>query len=445
MGKTERLREAITIRTDWPAGALAGNKEAEAPLFCFQEFLVREYPLFHKNTERHAPGPYAVIYRWPGERPQGKPPLFLAHYDVVPAEAGLWETGPFEGELRDGYVYGRGTLDMKGSLIALMEAAEDLCALGFRPQEDIWFAFGGDEERSGVLGAKCSAAWFEEQGLRFGWILDEGTVICEEQIEGVKGPLALFGVEEKGFLSLELTVRQQPGHASRPPVVQAAVVLAKALIRLSKRPFPPRLTPTVENFLARVSPLVPGFRGWAFRHSRLLGPLLFAACKKDPAFASLVRTTLAITQLEGSAADNVLPSAVRAVANLRLLPPWTVETAAAFVRDSVGDKRVNVAVYGLGTDAVAAEEEQVRQEGPGWADLAAALESAEGGCPALPFLMGATTDSRHYRKLGGPIFRFSPFRLNPRELAAIHGHNERLSLGNFDRAARFYRALLSRL
>jgi carboxypeptidase PM20D1 len=445
MGMTEHFREAITIRTDWPAGAAAGDKTAEMPLVRFQEFLVREYPLFHKNTERRTSGPYAVIYRWPGQRPRGKPPLFLAHYDVVPAEAGHWDTGPFDAELRDGYIYGRGTLDMKGILIALMEAAEALCARGFRPREDIWFAFGGDEERAGFLGAGHSAVWFEEQGIHFDWILDEGPAIGEGQIEGVKGPVAFFGIEEKGFLSLDLTVRQRPGHASRPPRIQAAVVLARALIRLSKRPFPRRLTPTVESFLARLAPLVPGFRGRVFKHSRLLGPLFFPICEKDPMFKAMLRTTVAITQLEGSAADNVLPSAVKAVVNLRLLPPWTVETAIAFARRAIGDQRVEITVHGLGTEAVPAAEEQIRLAGPGWADLTAALEAAESGCPALPFLMTATTDSRHYRKLCGAIFRFSPFRLNPRELAAIHGHNERISAENLDRAVRFYNALLSRL
>ena len=445
MGLLEHFREAITIRTDWPAGARAGDKEAETPLIRFQEFLAREYPLFHKNAEREVLSPYAVIYRWPGRRPRGKPVLFLAHYDVVPAEAEYWEAGPFNAELRDGYIYGRGTLDMKNSLITLMEAAETLCARGFRPLEDIWFAFGGDEERAGVLGARCSAAWFEEQGIRFDWILDEGPVIGEGYIKGVKGSVAFFGIEEKGFLSLELTVRQQPGHASRPPRIQAAVVLARALIRLSKRLFPRRLIPTVESFLTRLAPLVPGFRGRVFKHSRLLGPLFFPVCEKDPMFTAMFRTTMAITQLEGSAADNVLPSAVKAVVNLRLLPPWNVETAASFVRRAIGDERVEIAVHGLGTDAVAAAGEQIRLAGPGWADLTVALEAAESGCPALPFLMTATTDSRHYRKICGAIFRFSPFLLNPRELAAIHGHNERISSENLDRAERFYNALLSRL
>jgi carboxypeptidase PM20D1 len=445
MALIERFREAITIKTDWPAGARTGDKEAEAPLLRFQEFLVRAYPLFHKIAERRAPDPYAVIYRWPGRRPRGKPPLFLAHYDVVPAEAEYWDAEPFDAEPRNGYIYGRGTLDMKNSLIALMEAAETLCAEGFRPQEDIWFAFGGDEERAGVLGARRSAAWFEEQGIHFDWILDEGPVIGDGHIEGVKGPVAFFGIEEKGFLSLELTVRQQPGHASRPPRVQAAAVLAKALTRLSKRPFPRRLTPTVESFLRRLAPLVPGFRGWAFKNSRLLGPLFFPFCEKNPLFAAMLRTTVAMTQLEGSAADNVLPSAVRAVVNLRLLPPWNVETAFAFVRKAIGDRRVEVTVYGLGTDAVAASDEQIRLAGPGCADLRVALEAVESGCPVLPFLMTATTDSRHYRKICGAIFRFSPFRLNPRELAAIHGHNERVSPENLDRAAHFYHALLSRI
>jgi carboxypeptidase PM20D1 len=180
-------------------------------------------------------------------------------------------------------------------------------------------------------------------------------------------------------------------------------------------------------------------------HARLLGPLFFAAVAGSPDIASMLRTTVAMTQLEGSAADNVMPSEVRAVLNLRLLSPWTIESAREFIKKAVGDERVEVSIHGLATGPVPADPEHTRRSGPGWKEMTEALESACPGTPALPFLMVATTDSRHYLGLSRSIFRFSPYRLNPEELARIHGHDERISLENFNRGLGFYEALFGRL
>ncbi|MDR3337472.1 MAG: M20/M25/M40 family metallo-hydrolase [Treponema sp.] len=463
MDLLDRFREAIKIKTDWPTGAAGGDAavvgEAEKSLVRFQEFLVERYPNFHKVTERYVLSPYSVVYRWAGSQEGnlrgsaarlgaqggGKPALIMGHYDVVPAETEKWTTEPFGAELKDGYIYGRGTLDMKSILIAVMEGAETLIARGFQPKEDIWFAFGGDEERAGVGGAQNAAAWFAEKNIRFSFVLDEGTPIGVDQIPGVKEPIALFGIEEKGFLSLNLTVRQNPGHASQPPEVQATAILARALIRLSKNPFPFHLTPTVESFFTHLAPLASQGQGWAMKHARLLGRLFFKIAAKSPAIAAMLRTTVAMTQLEGSAADNVLPSTVKAVLNLRLLPPCTVEEAMAVIRRTIADDRVNVGIYNLATEAVAANPEHARFGGPGWREMAAALEEAEPGIPVLPFIMTATTDSRHFKALTEGIFRFNPIKLSPQDLRGIHGHDERISVENLNLAVRFYTALFSRL
>jgi carboxypeptidase PM20D1 len=439
MESLDRFRGAVKIKTDWPAG--------EAPLTRFQNFLAESYPAFHKVAERWVLSPYSLVYRWPGADQSGTehPVLVLAHYDVVPAETEKWTVDPFGAELRDDWVYGRGTLDMKSILIGIMEGAERLCAEGFTPRRDVWFAFGGDEERSGVQGAMRTAAWFAERGISFSWILDEGTPIASGMIRGISRPLGLFGIEEKGYLSLDLTVQQKPGHASRPPRIQAAAVLARALGRIAKQPFPFQLTPTVEGFFRDLAPLSPHPMGAFMAHARLLGPLFFQAVAGSPDIAAMLRTTTAMTQLEGSAADNVMPSAVRAVINLRLLHPWTVERAIAFIREAVKDERVAVSVHGLATGPVPANPEHTRRAGPGWREMTEALEEAWPGTPALPFLMVATTDSRHYQELTRGIFRFSPYKLTPEELALIHGHDERISVENFNQGLRFYEALFKRL
>jgi carboxypeptidase PM20D1 len=337
---------------------------------------------------------------------------------------------------------------MKCILIGLMEGAEALCGRGFKPRRDIWFAFGGDEERSGIYGAQETAKWFAQKNISFSWILDEGTPVAVDFFKGVTRPLALFGIEEKGFLSLDLTVAQKPGHASKPPRVQAAAVLARALLRISRTSFPNRLIPTVESFFSQLAKLAGGGhagQAFAMAHARLLGPLFFKAVSGNPDVNAMLRTTIAMTQLAGSAADNVMPSEVRAVINLRLLQPWTVERAIGFVKKTIRDDRVEVKVHGLGTEPVPANPEHAKLRGPGWQEMEAAVNKIFPDAAILPFIMTATTDSRHYQNLAEGIFRFSPLRMKPEDLAGIHGHDERISLENFSGGIQFYTSLFGSL
>jgi carboxypeptidase PM20D1 len=198
----------------------------------------------------------------------------------------------------------------------------------------------------------------------------------------------------------------------------------------------------VESFFSQLSPLMPGVQSIVMRNARRLGPLFFLLAASSPTIASMLRTTVAMTRLEGSAADNVLPSEVHAVINLRLLQPWTVETATGFIRKAINDERVKISVHGLGTGPVAARADYIKS---GWPEIRTALAEAWPGVPMLPFIMVATTDSRHYKDMAGGIFRFSPHRLTPEELRGIHGHDERISEENLQRGLKFYTTLLGAL
>ena len=446
MNNIDRFREALKIPTFWPAGTPAGDKTAEAVLQRFQEFLAESYPAFHKAAERWVLSPYSVVYRWPGESTADAaknsdrlPVLFLAHYDVVGAETGKWSVDPFGAEIRDGFIYGRGSLDMKNILIGIMEAAETLCAGGFKPRRDIWFAFGGDEERTGVLGAVETVKWFTQRGQRFEWLIDEGTPIGDNLIKGINPPLALISIDEKGYLSLELSVTQEPGHSSMPPKTQAAAVLGKALDRIGNRLFPFSLSPAVESFFKHLAPLMPGIKEFVMLHARSLGPLFYKIAGANPTIAAMLRTTMAMTQLEGSSAENVLPSKVRAILNLRLIPPWTVETAMDFVKKAVNDERVNVKVHSMSGDPVSAKQ---GLQHSGWKQIEAVVTELWPGVPVLPFVMVATTDSRHYFELAEGIYRFSPYKINQKDLSGIHGHDERISEENLLKGIQFYTRLM---
>lgn len=443
----ERFRAALRINTVWPERAEADGDDVKAALMRlerFQDFIDDSYPAFRAATERHVFGPFAVAYRWPGKDSSALPVLLAAHYDVVPVEPEKWSVDPFEAETREGHIIARGSLDTKNTLIGALEAAETHAASGFVPSRDIWFAFGGDEERSGINGAKAMAAWFLEKGITFDWMLDEGGLVAVGEFPGVNVPIALVGVEEKGFLDIELTVRQAPGHSSRPPDVQAVAVLARALARLARKPFPFALTPTVERFFASLGDHASGLRGFAMRHARAFGPLFFRIAAVSPAVASFLRTTLAMTQLFGSEADNVLPSEARAVLNLRLLPGWTVTRATERVRRIVNDSRVEVSVSRDRTanDPTPASQTVARGEGPGWKEVISAISASFPEAVSVPFLVNATTDSRHYAAVCGAIYRFAPLMLDGSGIALMHNHDERISLDNFGRGISFYRALI---
>lgn len=449
-----RFQNALRIKTDWPAEADGSDEAArkakdaaEARLAKFQDYLVEAYPLFHSRVERTTLGLFALAYRWPAASPQAEPVLLLSHYDVVPVETAKWTVEPFGAEIKDGYVWARGAIDTKNSLIAALEAAEELMAAGFAPRRDIWFAFGGDEERSGQAGAKAMAARFKEQGLRFAFLLDEGSAATVGVLAGVATPLALIGIEEKGFLDVELSVAQKPGHASRPPKTQAVAVLGRALDRLSRRSFPWTLTRTAELFFAELARFVPFPKSFVLKHARALGPLFFILAGGTAETSALMRTTVAMTMLEGSPADNVMPSEARAILNLRLIPGWTVERAVDHVRRLVADPRVSVRAWPVraATEPVPANPAAAAGADEGWKTVAAAVGAAFPGVPILPFLVTATTDSRHYQEVCSAIYRFSPLKLTAEELARIHGHDERISIDNFNAGIVFYRSLISAL
>jgi carboxypeptidase PM20D1 len=435
---TEKFLEALKIPTWWPSDRQKDDQTAEEPLVRFQSFLFEKFPAFNKTAEHWVLGPYSVVYRLQGSE-LGDAVLFLAHYDVVPAEKDKWSKDPFGAEMKDGFIYGRGSLDMKSVLISIAEAAETLCMENRKPKRDIWFVFSGDEERTGTLGAGATAQWFEKRGQRFDFIIDEGTPVAENQIKDIASPLALVSIEEKGYLSLKLSVAQEPGHSSKPPKVQAAAVLGRVLCKIVKKPFPFRLGTTTEAFFRQIAPMVQGIQGFVMRHARMFGLLFFKAAASSPEVASMLRTTMAITQLKGSAADNVMPSQVDAVINIRLLYPWTTETAVSFIKKTINDERVSISIYGTASNPVMAGK---NYEQHGWMKIKAAIEEVWPGIPVIPFIMTAMTDSRYYQKLCNSTFRFIPYKLDSKELGGIHGHDERISEENIMRGLKFYTTLM---
>jgi carboxypeptidase PM20D1 len=368
----------------------------------------------------------------------------MAHYDVVPADGDGWSVPPFSGEIRDRSIWGRGALDNKLSHIAILQAVEELLNDGFAPTRPVHLAFGGDEEIGGTRGARRIAEQYRAEGVRFACTLDEGAVVARDMLPGLPGAVGLIGCGEKGHTNIRITARSRGGHASNPPRIDGGRALAIALKRALRRPFPVRRTATVDRFIVELGRASSGPSAAILRGYPLTAPIVRTAFSRTPETDSMIRSTRTVTMLGGSDAPNVLPREAWANLNVRLLPGDTIDDAVAYLRRRVGRIRGPVQVTvepGPGWDHNEAPRESPT-DGPAFDTLVGAIHAVWPTIPVVPYLVTATTDSRHYAEVSDATYRFLPIELGREDLAGIHGVDEHVSVDNVDRAVAFYRHLI---
>jgi carboxypeptidase PM20D1 len=409
------------------------------PFRALHRFLGETYPRTHATLAREVVSDYSLLYTWRGSDPKLAPMLLTAHLDVVPVTAEAlpdWDHPPFAGQLADGFVWGRGAIDDKGSLIAIFEAVEQLVAAGFAPRRTIYLAFGHDEEIGGDRGAAAITELLRSRGVRLWLSLDEGLAVVSGT-GGITGSAALIGVAEKGFLTLDLTAREPGGHSSTPPKQSAIGRLARAIQRLEDNPMPARIDGVAAQMFDALAPKLPVERRLAIQHRGLLGPVLEWFLARDPATNALIRTTTAVTIVRGGVKENVLPQSATATVNFRLLPGDSVDEVVAAVRKIVGDDGIEIA------KRTADEASAVSPtSGPQFDALDGALHEVDPGLPIAPALVLGGTDTKWYGQISDAAYRFVPFHLDASDLRRPHGTDERLSVQNLAWGVRFYGALL---
>lgn len=431
----ESLSHVLHFRTisrrPWEEGD-AGQFEV------LRRYLELRYPHVHETMSHEVVADYALVYRWRAPHPSQGPVLLCAHQDVVPAGKG-WSHPPFDGEMDGGFVYGRGALDCKGTLIAMMESAEALCSVGFAPSRDIWFAFGFDEELGGAEGAAKVAALFKEKGVRFDMVLDEGGSVRKDFL-GFTQPIALVNVTEKGCMNLRLTAKGQPGHASTPPAATALGVMSEAICRLERRRCPAAIEPTTSYFLKKTAPMLPQWDKLLVANLPYTRPLLFWDMGRVPEKNALIRTTMAVTMCSGGTAANVLPSEATAVVNCRVRHGQTCDEVLTYVRELLHDLDIKVEVLLKKEPSKVAS---IRCEA--YDALTRAIHDVFGTVPVVPAEMSASSDGYHYESVGENVYRFIPFVLDEEEAARIHGPEERVPVEAMGRAVLFYTQLVREL
>jgi carboxypeptidase PM20D1 len=405
-------------------------------------YLQAAFPKVHSELRRETVATHSLLYTWPGSQPSLEPILLMGHLDVVPVEPGTqnaWQEDPFGGRIVDGFVWGRGAIDNKSAVVGMLEAVEMLLAEGQRPARTVLLAFGHDEEAGGAAGAREIAALLRRRGVRLQMVLDEGGVIGDGVFPGLPGPVALVGVAEKGFASIELGVRTAGGHSSLPPRQSAVGILGAAIARLEANPMKARLGGPTRELLDRIGPGLPFARRLVLANLWLTGPVVTRQLEGHPTTNAMVRTTTAVTMFRAGTKDNVLPSHARAVANFRILPGDSVAGVVDHVRRVVDDSRVEVRVGGRFS---AEPSPSSSTESESFRKLERAIQRSAPGVLVAPYLVVVATDARYFGDLSANVFRFLPVRLAPADIERMHGTNERVAVDQYEGAIRTYRQLL---
>lgn len=434
----EHLGQALQFATISHHPAMMDKEAFDA----FGVWLRLTYPLVFSAMEVDTLGTHSYILHWSGRR-SDHPVLLMAHQDVVPIDAHSekdWVAPPFGGQIVDNYLYGRGALDDKGSMIGLLEAAESLLKAGFIPQQDLWFCFGQDEEIGGGNGAELASAWFEEKGIRFDWVLDEGGIISKGILPGVDQPVGLIGVTEKGYMSVNIRAHYEGGHSSMPKDTNAILVLSEALNRLKENPFKKSLEGSMDGFLEHIAPYSSFTLRTAVANKWLMESLILGTYSKSPAGAALIQTTWSPTIIRAGIKENVIPETAVLTCNSRILPGESVEDVFEHYREVLLGLPVELELMEL-----AVEPSPLSSfDNAAFKTIGGVARGtfAEVDLIVAPYLVIGATDGRHMYNVTENVYRFYPFVFESDDLKRLHGLNERISRSNFNKGIEFYRNLM---
>ena len=405
-------------------------------------YLRDSFPKLHAALKLEKVNGYGLLYEWTGSDPGLAPVVLLAHQDVVPIEPGTegrWTEPPFAGRIAGGYVWGRGALDDKTSLVGLLEAVEHLVAAGAKPRHTVYLAFGYDEEVGGRRGAARIAELLASRNVHPEFVLDEGGALATGLITGVAAPVALIGIAEKGYVTVELTAQAEGGHSSMPPRATAVGILAAGLARLETRQMPRAIRGPTADMFDYLGPEMPFAPRLVMANRWLLGGILTSQFGTTPQGNALLRTTTAPTVLQAGVKENVLPSTARALVNFRILPGDSVASVLEHVRQAVDDPRIGVNALQTtfsNPSAVTPVDSAPFQL------LARTIRQVVPGTVVTPWLVVGATDSRHYARLTPNVLRFVGATIGKDDLRRVHGTDERVGVRAYADAVRIYIQLL---
>lgn len=433
----DRFSQALRIKT------ISHENAADFDSVAFEQFnrfLIDSYPLVDSLLDKKTFNHYSHLFTWQGSDKSLKPAVLMGHIDVVPiASPDQWTHDPFAGSIKDGIIWGRGTIDDKFSVIGILESIEMMLAEGFQPKRTIYLAFGHDEEVGGELGAVQMAKHLVAQGVEAEFVLDEGYAITQKLVPGVDADLAFIGISEKGSTTIELTVELAGGHSSQPAPETTIDILASGVAALKEHPMPATISEPMHGFMDQVGPELGFVNKMAFANRSIFKPIIISTYESaSGAGNALVRTTTAPTIFEAGIKENVIPYHARAVVNFRIIPGQTADDVMQHVIETIDDERVKAKFYGFNTNPSPVSP----MDSEGYAMINRTIRQTFNEALTAPNLVIAATDSRHFTGVSKNIYRFVPYHINDSNIQSFHGIDERIPVEDYKDAIRFYRQLI---
>ena len=401
----------------------------------FHKVLEELFPLVHKELQKtEIDG--NLLYYWKGKSSE-KPILLMSHQDVVPAE-GEWIHAPFSGDIADGKVWGRGTADTKCTVMAFLEAVEELLAEGFVPPTDVYLASSCTEEWAGD-GAPKLVKELQRRGIRLFLLCDEGGAIITEPVGGIPGNFAMVGVFEKGKADVKFTAKSNGGHASAPSKGTPIARLCAFVNEVEKHsPFQKKMLPEVSAMFTSLAPYASFGLKLVLGNMWLFKPLLKAVLPKISAQAgAMLQTTIAFTMQSGSDAYNVIPQEATLGANMRFIPHQGEKESLEIIRNLASK-------YGLETEIIHSNDytKPVDIHGEGYRLMEQVIAQTFPGLPSSPYVMTGATDAQFYSPVCDNCIRFAPVVYGPEQMKGMHGLNECMEYNCLPGAVQFYKNLI---
>lgn len=415
----------------------SADRQDKTKFYRFHELLRQLFPsLFSVCSFEDFDG--SILLIWKGSSPDSQPIMLMNHHDVVEA-SGDWRYPPFSGEIADGRLFGRGTLDTKGGLWAMLQAADELAAEGFVPERDVYFVSSCNEETSGA-GADAISSALAERGIRFFMVLDEGGMIINEPIGGAKGSFAMIGVGEKGCADLKFIARSAGGHASTPPKDTPLVRLGKFMAAAEKKNlFRAELSPTVCAMFRAISGSMSGALKPILGHPKLLSPIL---CRVMPSVSSaagaMLKTTVAFTMASGSEGTNVLPQEAWVIGNMRYSHHQGAESSIAEIAALAEKFGIETVVTDRGVDSPLSD-----YKSEAFKLVQSAVRAVYPTVKTSPYVMTGASDCRYMSRVSDNCLRFTPFIIDDAQLESVHGIDENITLDTLAPAVDFYRYIIT--
>ena len=434
----QRFAQALTLPTISPENESDFDSLA---FFQFNDYLKTTYPLSDSLLEKKTFNRFSHLFKWEGRQPDLKPIVLMAHLDVVPViEENLpdWKHPPFAGKIINDTLWGRGTIDNKIGVIGLLEATERLLKNSFQPERTLYLSFGHDEEIGGLRGAKVIVEHLKKQGVQAEFVLDEGGTISQGIIPGIDKNVALVGIAEKGYVSLELSVKKEGGHSSMPEQESTIDILSAAIVKLKSNPFPAKLAGPIESFIQFLGPEMGLLNRFIFANRWLFSSLITGVYEQTASGNALVRTTTAPTLFHAGIKDNVIPQNAKATVNFRIMSGESSATVMERVQKLINDPRIKITKGRMQSEPSKVSSTQSF----GFTTLRNTIGAVYPETLLAPYLVIGGTDAKHFEAVADDIYRFSPMIINPGNIKSFHGLNERIAVSDFNKAVQFYQQLM---